>query len=139
VRVDARIDAYVPAEYIPSEAQKIDLHRRLALSESDDELRELHAALEDRYGPVPEPVENLFAIQDAKLKLARIGADYLVFRDGKATVGPIVLGSGELRDLRAEIDTAVYTVARREVSLRQNEFAQAARILDAIVGLRQGT
>jgi transcription-repair coupling factor (superfamily II helicase) len=136
VRVDARIDAYVPATYIPSEAQKIDLHRRLALSETEDELRELHAALEDRYGPVPEPVENLFAIQEAKLKLARVGADYLVYRDGKVTVGPLVLGSGELRELRTEIDTAVYTVARREVSLRQDEFAEAVRILDAIVALR---
>jgi transcription-repair coupling factor (superfamily II helicase) len=136
VRVDARVDAYVPAAYIASEAQKIDLHRRLALSETEDELRELHAALEDRYGPVPEPVEHLFTIQDAKLKLARIGADYLVYRDGKVTVGPLVLGSGELRDLRDQIDTAVYTVARREVSLRQDEFGQAVRILDAIVALR---
>ncbi len=139
VRVDARVDAYVPADYIPSEAQKIDLHRRLALSETEDELRELHAAVEDRYGPVPGPVENLFAIQEAKLKLARVGSDYLVYRDGKVTVGPIVLGSGELRDLRAELDTAVYTVARREVSLRQDEFQEALRILDAIVRLRQGT
>jgi transcription-repair coupling factor (superfamily II helicase) len=136
VRVDARIDAYVPATYIPSEAQKIDLHRRLALAETEDELRELHAAVEDRYGPVPEPVENLFAIQEAKLKLARVGADYLVYREGKVTVGPLVLGSGELRELRAEVETAVYTVARREVSLRQDEFAQAVRILDAIVALR---
>jgi transcription-repair coupling factor (superfamily II helicase) len=136
VRVDARIDAYVPPAYIPSEAQKIDLHRRLALAESEDELRELHAALEDRYGPVPEPVENLFAIGEARLKLARIGADYLVYRDAKLTIGPLVLGSGELRELRAEVDTAVYTVARSEVSLRQDEFAQAVRILDAIVALR---
>ena len=50
---------------------EIDLHRRLALAETEDELRELQAALEDRYGPLPEPVENLFAIQEAKLKLAR--------------------------------------------------------------------
>ena len=106
------------------------------MSETEDELRELHAALEDRYGPVPEPVENLFAIQEAKLKLARIGADYLVYRDGKLTVGPLVLGSGELRELRAEVETAVYTVASREVSLRQDEFAQAVRILDAIVAPR---
>ena len=100
MRVDARVDAYVPASYVASEALKIDLHRRLALAESDDELRELHAALEDRYGPVPEPVENLFAIQEAKLKLARLGADYLVYRGGRATVGPLVLGSAELRALR---------------------------------------
>src|SRR5262249_36842111 len=31
VRVDARVDAFVPAAYIASEALKIDLHRRLAL------------------------------------------------------------------------------------------------------------
>ncbi|HEX2304032.1 MAG TPA: transcription-repair coupling factor, partial [Gaiella sp.] len=60
VRVDARVDAYIPATYIQAEALKIDLHRRIALAEHDDELRELRAATEDRYGPLPEPVENLF-------------------------------------------------------------------------------
>jgi transcription-repair coupling factor (superfamily II helicase) len=87
VRVAARVDAYVPAAYIQAEALKIDLHRRIALAEHEDELRELRAATEDRYGPLPEPVENLFRIQEAKLALARVGADYLVFRGGRATVG----------------------------------------------------
>jgi transcription-repair coupling factor (superfamily II helicase) len=137
VRVDARIDAYVPADYIASEALKIDLHRRLALTETDDELRELRAATQDRFGPLPEPVENLFAIQDVRLKLAQLDADYLVFREGRATVGPIVLGSGELRELREEVGTAVYTVDRREVSLRQDEFGEAVQLVDAILGLRR--
>ncbi|MGH3079112.1 MAG: transcription-repair coupling factor, partial [Gaiellaceae bacterium] len=74
VRVDARVDAYVPAAYIAAEALKIDLHRRIALVEGEDELRELVASTEVRYGPWPEPVENLFGIQEAKLKLARLGA-----------------------------------------------------------------
>jgi transcription-repair coupling factor (superfamily II helicase) len=137
VRVDARVDAYVPAEYIASEALKIDLHRRLALTESEDELRELQAATEDRFGPLPEPVENLFLIQEAKLKLARVGADYLVFRGGKASVGQMVLGSDELRDLRRRVDTAVYTTANREVSLREDGFPQALRLVDAILAARQ--
>jgi transcription-repair coupling factor (superfamily II helicase) len=137
VRIDARVDAYVPADYIASEALKIDLHRRLALSESEDELRELQAGTEDRFGPLPEPVENLFLIQDAKLKLARAGADYLVFRGGKASVGQMVLGSDELRDLRRRVDTAVYTVASREVSLREEGFPQALRLVDAILAARQ--
>jgi transcription-repair coupling factor (superfamily II helicase) len=137
VRVDARVDAYVPATYIESEALKIDLHRRLALTEDEDELRELQAATEDRFGPLPEPVENLFLIQDAKLKLARAGADYLVFRGGKASVGQMVLGSAELRDLRRRVDTAVYTTANREVSLREDGFPQALRLVDAILAARQ--
>ena len=137
VRVDARVDAYVPASYIGSEALKIDLHRRLALTDDEDELRELQVATQDRYGPLPEPVENLFAIQEAKLKLARLGADYLVFRGGRATVGPVELGSGELRALRGRIETAVYTTARREVSLRDEEFDGALRLVDAMLETRQ--
>ncbi|MGH3070817.1 MAG: helicase-related protein, partial [Gaiellaceae bacterium] len=137
VRVDARVDAYVPASYVASEALKIDIHRRLALAESDDELRELHAALEDRYGPVPEPVEHLFAIQEAKLKLAQLGADYLVYRGGRATVGPLVLGSAELRALRDVSDTAVYTSAKREVSQRAEALEGAIGLVAAIVTARQ--
>jgi transcription-repair coupling factor (superfamily II helicase) len=137
VRVDARVDAYVPAEYIGSEALKIDLHRRLALSESEDELRELQAATEDRYGPLPEPVENLFLIQEAKLKLAALGADYFVFRAGRASIGQVVLGSEELRALRRRVSTAVYRVASREITLREEGFPQALRLVDAILAARQ--
>jgi transcription-repair coupling factor (superfamily II helicase) len=140
VRVDARVDAYVPADYIASEALKIDLHRRLALTESEDELRELRAATEDRYGPLPPPVENLFDIQEAKLKVAQLGADYLVFRGGKATVGPLVLGSDELRQLRNRAARAVYLTGKREVSLRDDEagaLSPALRLVDAILGARR--
>jgi len=137
VRVDARVDAYVPAAYIASEALKIDLHRRLALIEDEDELRELHLATEDRYGPVPEQVENLFTIQEAKLKLARLGVDYLVFRGGRAAVGPVVLGSSELRELRERLDTAVYTSAKREVTFRHEELQGALELVDAMLAARQ--
>jgi transcription-repair coupling factor (superfamily II helicase) len=137
VRVDARVDAYVPAAYIGSEALKIDLHRRLALTETDDELRELHLSTEDRFGPVPEPVENLFAIQDAKLKLALLGADYLVYRGGRAVVGPMVLGSVELRELRNRVAAAVYSTGNREITFRTDEFSGATRLVDAILDARQ--
>jgi len=137
VRVDVRVDAYVPAAYIGAEALKIDLHRRISLTEDEDELHELRVATEDRYGPLPEPVENLFAIQEAKLKLARLGADYLVFRGGRASVGPLVLGSGELRELRSRVETAVYSTGNREVTVRREEFREALELVDAMLAARQ--
>jgi len=136
VRVDARIDAYVPAAYVAAEALKIDLHRRIALSEDEDELRELVSATEDRYGPLPEPVENLFAIQEAKLKLARLGADYLVFRGGRVTVGPLALGSAEVRSLVGVAPTLIYSTQKREVSLRVESLKDALQLPDAIVQAR---
>jgi transcription-repair coupling factor (superfamily II helicase) len=136
VRVDARVDAYVPASYVAAEALKIDLHRRIALAETEDELRELRAFTEDRYGPLPESVQNLFAIQSAKLKLARLGADYLVYRGGRATVGPLSLGSIEVRALRDAAPTLVYSTQKREVSLRVENLDAALELPDAIVEAR---
>ena len=136
VRVDARVDAYVPAAYVAAEALKIDLHRRIALLEDEDELRELVSATEDRYGPLPEPVENLFAIQEAKLKLARLGADYLVFRGGRVTVGPLALGSAEVRSLVGVAPTLIYSTQKREVSLRVESLKDALELPDAIVQAR---
>jgi transcription-repair coupling factor (superfamily II helicase) len=138
VRVDARVDAYVPGAYVDSEALRIDVHRRLALAETEDELRELQLSLEDRFGPLPEPVENLFRIQEAKIKVALLGADYLVFQGGKATVGRLVLGSAELRELRDRAKTAIYASSSQEVSMRgQEEIAQAVQLVDAILDARR--
>jgi transcription-repair coupling factor (superfamily II helicase) len=136
VRVDARVDAYVPASYVAAEALKIDLHRRIALTEDEDELRELVSVTEDRYGSIPEPVENLFAIQEAKLKLARLGADYLVFRGGRVTVGPLELGSVEVRALMATAPTVIYSTSKREVTLRVETLKDALELPDAIVAAR---
>ena len=55
VRVDARVDAYVPAAYVAAEALKIDLHRRIALAEDEDELRELAARPRTGTGRCPSP------------------------------------------------------------------------------------
>jgi transcription-repair coupling factor (superfamily II helicase) len=137
LRVDARIDAYIPAGYVSSEALKIDLHRRLALVEDEDELRELEASCEDRFGPLPEPVANLFAIQQVKLDLAQVEADYLVYRDGRVSVGPLVLGSGELRELKTRVDTAVYSSSKRELTLRGSTFSAARELLVAILAARR--
>ena len=85
---------------------------------------------------MPEPVQNLFAIQEAKLKLARLGADYLVYRGGRATVGPLALGSAEFQALRAVAPTVIYSTEKREVSLRVENFGAALQLSDAIVEAR---
>ena len=110
VRVDARVDAYVPATYVASEALKIDIHRRLALAESDDELRELHAALEDRYGPVPgagrAPVRDPGG--EAEAGAPRRGLPRLPRRPGdrrpaRARLGRAARAAGRVRHRRLHV------------------------------------
>ncbi|MGZ4431232.1 MAG: transcription-repair coupling factor, partial [Gaiellales bacterium] len=133
VRIDAQVDAYVPPGYVALEAVKIDLHRRLALSADASELRELLAEVVDRFGPLPDPVENLFAIQEARLLASELGAETVALRGGKLTVGPLVLSASEVRELKARVPHALYTVAAREVTCRLEPGPGAER-----VRMRQG-
>ena len=50
VRLDVNVDAYVPADYIPYEQAKIDVHRRIAGAREVAELSELRDELDDRFG-----------------------------------------------------------------------------------------
>ena len=74
VRVDTDVSAFVPSSYVPYEAAKIDIHRRIAGARAPGELRALRDELRDRFGPPPEPIEALLAIQRARIELARDGA-----------------------------------------------------------------
>src|SRR5207248_6323909 len=46
VRIDVDVDAYVPAEYLPFEAAKVDVHRRVAAAREPGALRALGVELE---------------------------------------------------------------------------------------------
>ena len=74
VRLDVNVDAYVPADYIPYEQAKIDVHRRIAAAREVADVALLRDELEDRFGPVPEPLANLMALQQARIKLGQAGA-----------------------------------------------------------------
>jgi transcription-repair coupling factor (superfamily II helicase) len=145
VRVEAQVDAYVPADYVPLEAVKIDVHRRVALAVDRSELREIEAELADRFGPLPEPVSNLLAIQELRLVAADMGMAVATLRGGTFSVGPVALGSAEVRALRDRFPAVRYTVATRELSLRPAVEPPATRpgvhqgleLLDAILDIRR--
>src|SRR5207244_376063 len=67
VRLDVNVDAYVPADYIPYEQAKIDLHRRIAVAAEVADLEALREELEDRFGAIPQPLENLLSLQRAPI------------------------------------------------------------------------
>ncbi len=58
VRLDVNVDAYVPADYIPYEQAKVDVHRRIAASREVADLVVLREELEDRFGELPEPLQQ---------------------------------------------------------------------------------
>src|SRR5918994_4557810 len=86
VRLDVNVDAYVPPDYIPYEQAKVDVHRRIAGAREVAELHELRAELTDRFGEIPEPLSNLMALQQARIKLGEAGPQAVSFRGGRLAV-----------------------------------------------------
>src|SRR3954464_7497241 len=74
VRLDVNVDAYVPADYVPYEQAKVDVHRRIAGATEVPDPGMLRDELEDRFGPIPEPLRNLISLQQARIKLGQAGA-----------------------------------------------------------------
>jgi transcription-repair coupling factor (superfamily II helicase) len=117
VRVEVDVDAYLPPDYVPFEEAKIDVHRRVAAARERGELRALRDELTDRFGPVPEPVENLLELARVRIELGEAGARVVEFRAGRVRASPIELDSARVSELRERLPEAIYEWRQRTVTV----------------------
>lgn len=60
--IDIETDAYIPISYIANEYQKLDIYKRIAGVETQEESEEMTEELIDRFGDPPNAVMNLLRI-----------------------------------------------------------------------------
>ena len=140
VRLDVNVDAYVPADYIPYEQAKIDVHRRIAGAVDVADLELLRAELADRFGDLPRPMSNLIDLQRARIKLGQAGATAVSFRGGRLAVTPIELDSVRAKKLRAQIPGVLYEAGKSQLSVRvpddpEQRFPAVVRAADALLAV----
>ena len=140
VRLDVNVDAYVPADYVPYEQAKIEVHRRVAAALEVADVERLREDLEDRFGPVPEPLENLLSLQRARIKFGQAGARTVSFRGDRLAVVPIELDSARAKRLREELPEALYESGRSQVSVRvpregRERFPSVVRAADTLLSV----
>ncbi len=71
-KVDVSADAFIPAEYILNEVQKLDIYKRIAGVETLAEKEDMVHELEDRFGNVPVAVDNLLRINLLRIRAHRM-------------------------------------------------------------------
>ncbi len=71
--VDTDIEALIPDFYIESDAERLDIYRRLYKIEKTEEVQSLRSELRDRFGEYPEEVEHLCLSVELKLLAAQLG------------------------------------------------------------------
>src|SRR5689334_3070710 len=65
----------IPAEYIPEENQRLRMYKRVAGVETETQLSDVGAELQDRYGEPPQAVRNLLDYASLKLLCMRVGVN----------------------------------------------------------------
>jgi len=72
-QIDLSVTAFIPADWISENEEKIAAYRSAADCTSQDALLELAAGWTDRYGPIPAPVQSLLLLMELKLLARRCG------------------------------------------------------------------
>jgi transcription-repair coupling factor (superfamily II helicase) len=103
--------AFLPDGYVPDDAQKLHLYRRLSRAEHVDAVDALHAEVRDRYGPMPDEVARLFAATRLRILGTALGVDRIGVQNGEARVSfrhgaspRIALLQAPLRDRQVGLD-----------------------------------
>jgi transcription-repair coupling factor (superfamily II helicase) len=139
VRLDVPVDAYLPASYVPFEAAKIDIHRRIVSAREPGQLRAIRDELDDRFGPLPEEAENLLKLQRGRIELGLAGARSVEFRGGRLSVTGVELDSEGAGVLAEQVEGAVYEWREQTAAVRVagDPAERLAAVLALAAGLRE--
>lgn len=85
-RVEYPVDAFLPVQYVPSDAQRIELYKRIASVDSRDAYADLVEEITDRYGDPAEQVGLLLDIALLKSYCNRLGIDTVAYSAGQVTM-----------------------------------------------------
>lgn len=109
VKLDIPADAFIPADYIARESLRMDAYRQIEKIRSVDDATSLREEFVDRYGPVPEPLQNLLRVAELRSFLADHGIVEATVRDGVMRLRPfpLLMDSQEVR-LQRLFPKAIY-------------------------------
>ena len=95
--IDLAVPALLPDDYLPDVHSRLVMYKRIAGAATVADLKELQVEMIDRFGLLPDPAKNLFAITELKLEVQPFGIK-------KIEAGPT--GGRILFDAEPKIDPA---------------------------------
>ncbi len=133
VTLDLPITALIPATYVADVELRLATYRQIAAIESTQRLHEMRVELEDRFGPIPEEVEHLFALISVRLRCAELGIDSVVEREREIVIRPVDTRILDTRRLTREFGRAI-RITPNSIRIRLPEIeAPWQSVLDAVL------
>ncbi len=82
------LDAHIPEEYVPNLNTRLSLYHRLARVEHVKEVEDVAREFKDRFGPLPQPVDNLLYIVKIKVLATRAGVNSISTQGKQIVIKP---------------------------------------------------
>ncbi len=144
VTLDLNLPARLPESYIPEASLRLQLYRRLAGLTSTEAVEDMRQELTDRFGPPPEPVENLLYLVRIKVLAVNAGVEAIGIEEGQLLIKCACLETLDRNALQQALEEAGLSarVTRRAIWMEmrdgagwQRDLAQALTILrEAVAG-----
>lgn len=114
VKIELPVDAHVPHEYAPGERLRLQAYRAIASANSEEDIKAVREELTDRYGKLPEPVENLLLVAGLRMLARACGVGEIVLQGPNIRFAPVELReSQELRLKRLYPGTVIKPAAHQ--------------------------
>ncbi|KQO14165.1 transcription-repair coupling factor [Paenibacillus sp. Leaf72] len=84
--IDVSVDAYLPSDYIYDSIQKIEIYKKVASVRSFEEADDLTEEIIDRFGNLPQAVDNLMTVAKLKVFGAMYGIEQISQRNDELVV-----------------------------------------------------
>ena len=84
--LDVRVTAFIPDNYIESNASRMDAYKEIAEINSLDSEREFISAITDVYGALPEETENLINIAVVKMLATKKGVSEIIVKKDEVSL-----------------------------------------------------
>ncbi|MFJ9791549.1 transcription-repair coupling factor [Streptomyces globosus] len=98
VKIELPVDAHVPHDYAPGERLRLQAYRAIASVNSEEDVKAVREELTDRYGKLPDPVENLLLVAGLRMLARACGVGDITLQGPNVRFGPVELReSQELR------------------------------------------
>lgn len=81
VHIDMELDIKIPESYLPSMAERLNFYRKIAFATKEEEFKNIVVELINRFGPLPQPVLNLFDATRIREAAKRCGLEKIVVKN----------------------------------------------------------
>ena len=115
VKIELPVDAHVPHDYAPGERLRLQAYRAIAAANSDDDIAAVREELTDRYGKLPEPVENLLLVAGLRMLARKVGVSDITLQGASVRFGPVELRESQELRLNRIYPRSVVKSATRQV------------------------